>query len=227
MPQYRGMPGSVSVSVCVGEQGEGDGIGGFWRGTQFSEKSPNRFPKRVYKCSFPPKIQECSSCSTSSPACASSWSFELSHSDDVRWNLRVVLIYIFLVPMNFEHFFKCFLAMQDSFIENSWFSSVPHFYFIFIFIGYFIYLHFKCYPPSPFPFHKPSIPSTLAPASIREPTHLPTHSHVTTLTFPYTGTSSLHRNNCNPSHWCHMRQASATEAAGAMGHSICTLWLLV
>jgi hypothetical protein len=26
-----------------------------------------------------------------------------------------------------EHFFRCFSAIQDSFVENSLFSSVPHF----------------------------------------------------------------------------------------------------
>ena len=28
---------------------------------------------------------------------------------------------------DFEHFFKCFLAIRDSSVENSLFSSVPHF----------------------------------------------------------------------------------------------------
>ena len=37
----------------------------------------------------------------------------------VRWNLRVVLIYIFLVTKDFEHFFKCFPAIQDSSVVNS------------------------------------------------------------------------------------------------------------
>jgi hypothetical protein len=34
MPQYRGMPGQGSRGGWVGEQGEGDGIGGFLRGNQ-------------------------------------------------------------------------------------------------------------------------------------------------------------------------------------------------
>jgi hypothetical protein len=34
MPQYRGMPGPESRSGWVGEQREGEGIGGFHRGNQ-------------------------------------------------------------------------------------------------------------------------------------------------------------------------------------------------
>ena len=45
----------------------------------------------------------------------------------VRWNLRVVLIYISLMTKDVEHFFRCFLAIQFSSVENSLFSSVSHF----------------------------------------------------------------------------------------------------
>ena len=45
----------------------------------------------------------------------------------VRWNLRVVLICISLITKDFEHFFRCFSAIRDSSIVNSWFSSIPHF----------------------------------------------------------------------------------------------------
>ena len=45
----------------------------------------------------------------------------------VRWNLRVILICISLMAMDVEHFFKCFLVIWDSFVENSLFSSMPHF----------------------------------------------------------------------------------------------------
>jgi hypothetical protein len=45
----------------------------------------------------------------------------------VRWNLRVVLICISLITKDFEHFFKCFSAIQDSSIVNSRFSSILHF----------------------------------------------------------------------------------------------------
>ena len=34
MPQYSGMPGLGNRSGWIGEQGEGEGIEGFWRGIQ-------------------------------------------------------------------------------------------------------------------------------------------------------------------------------------------------
>ena len=43
----------------------------------------------------------------------------------VRWNLRVVLISIFLMTKNVEHFFRCFSAILYSSVENSLFSSIP------------------------------------------------------------------------------------------------------
>jgi hypothetical protein len=45
----------------------------------------------------------------------------------VRWNLRVVLICISLMIEDVEHIFRCFLALRYSSVENSLFSSVPHF----------------------------------------------------------------------------------------------------
>ena len=45
----------------------------------------------------------------------------------VRWNLRVVLICISLMIKNVEHFSRCFPALRYSLVENSLFSSVPHF----------------------------------------------------------------------------------------------------
>jgi hypothetical protein len=45
----------------------------------------------------------------------------------VRWNLKVVLIYISLMIKDFEHFFRCFSAIRYSSVENSLFSSVLHF----------------------------------------------------------------------------------------------------
>jgi hypothetical protein len=46
----------------------------------------------------------------------------------VRWNLRVVLICISLIIRDVEHFFfRCFSALWHSSVENSLFSSVPHF----------------------------------------------------------------------------------------------------
>jgi hypothetical protein len=46
----------------------------------------------------------------------------------VRWNLRVVLICIFMMVTDIEHFFRCFSALWYSSVENSLFISVPHFF---------------------------------------------------------------------------------------------------
>ena len=46
---------------------------------------------------------------------------------DVRWNLRVVLICISLMTKDVEHYFRRFSVIQYSSVENSLFSSVPHF----------------------------------------------------------------------------------------------------
>jgi hypothetical protein len=43
----------------------------------------------------------------------------------VRWNLRVVLICIFLMTKGVKHFFRCFSAILYSSVGNSLFSSVP------------------------------------------------------------------------------------------------------
>jgi hypothetical protein len=45
----------------------------------------------------------------------------------VRWNLMVVLVCISLMIKNFELFFRCFSVLLYSSVENSLFSSVPHF----------------------------------------------------------------------------------------------------
>ena len=44
----------------------------------------------------------------------------------VRWNHRVILICISLMTKDFEHFFKCFLAIWDFSFENFLFSSALH-----------------------------------------------------------------------------------------------------
>jgi hypothetical protein len=45
----------------------------------------------------------------------------------VRWNLRVMLNCISLMIKDVGHFFRCFSAIWYSSVENSLFSSVPHF----------------------------------------------------------------------------------------------------
>jgi hypothetical protein len=47
----------------------------------------------------------------------------------MKWNLRVVLIFISMMTKDVQHFFRCFSTMQYSSVENSLFSSVPHFFF--------------------------------------------------------------------------------------------------
>jgi hypothetical protein len=56
------------------------------------------------------------------------------------------------------------------------------FFFFHFFIGYFTYLHFKCYPPSQFHLHNP----LLRPhASMGELPYLPTHSCLSALVCTY------------------------------------------
>ena len=43
------------------------------------------------------------------------------------WNLRAVLICISLMTKYVEHFFRCFSTIHYSSVENSLFSSEPHF----------------------------------------------------------------------------------------------------
>ena len=47
---------------------------------------------------------------------------------DIRWNLRVVLICISLMPKDVEHFLKCLSAILDFSVESSLFRSVLHFF---------------------------------------------------------------------------------------------------
>jgi hypothetical protein len=68
----------------------------------------------------------------------------------VRWNLRVDFICIFLITEDFEHFLKCFSAIQDSSVVNFLLSTIPHFLIgLFDFFGdrllefsiYFVFLY--------------------------------------------------------------------------------------
>ena len=104
-------------------------------------------------------------------------------------------------------------------------SFIGSFHGNFFFIGYFIYLHFKCYPLSLLPsrnllFHLPSL-------CFYEDAPHPAHSFFPTLAFAYTGASGLPRTKDFSSHWCWTRPSSATYDAIAMGHPICTPWFVV
>jgi hypothetical protein len=72
-----------------------------------------------------------------------------------------------------------------------------------------------------------SYPISLSPASMRVLPHSPTYSHLPTLSFPYIVASNTLRPKGHSSHWCLTRPSSATNATGAMAHSMCTLWLVV
>jgi hypothetical protein len=107
-------------------------------------------------------------------------------------------------------------------------------YFIFLknLFNHFICLHYKCDSTSRSPYHNPlTSSSSLLPLRRCTPTHPPTHpiiySNLTPLVSSFSGASSLHRTKCLPSHWCQMRQFSATYVAGAPDQFVCTHWLIV
>jgi hypothetical protein len=50
----------------------------------------------------------------------------------VRWNLNVVLICIYFMARDGEHFFMCVLAIWTSSYEKVVYGSVSHFFFWFI-----------------------------------------------------------------------------------------------
>ena len=86
-------------------------------------------------------------------------------------------------------------------------------------------------------FPLPTFPSTKllvpppSPASMRLLPYSATHSCLSSLAFPYPGSTSPHRNKGLPSHGCQTRQSSATYAAGVIPHppthTLCTLLLVV
>jgi len=100
---------------------------------------------------------------------------------------RILFLSLFL-----SFFLSFFPSFLPSFLPSFFLSLINVFVFNFI-IGYFTYLHFKCYPPSKFPLCKPPIPSPIFPASMRVLPYPPIHSCLTTLAFSSAGTSSFHR----------------------------------
>jgi hypothetical protein len=86
--------------------------------------------------------------------------------------------------------------------QDQYSSHHIHLFIFFIFIRYFLYLHFKCYLffPVPHPW-KPPIPSLLLLLWGSFHTQLHTHSHLTALALSYTRSLSLHRTKGLSSHW--------------------------
>ena len=98
-------------------------------------------------------------------------------------------------------------------------------YFLKIFYWF---LHFKYYALSVSPPPEIPYPILSPPASMRMFLHSPTHSHLPVFNSTILGhLSSLHRTKDLSSHWWPIRPSSATYASWAMGHSMCTFWLVV
>ena len=53
--------------------------------------------------------------------------FLLAILSGMEWNLRVVLICIYLMSKDIQHIFRCFSAFLYSSVKNYLSSSVPHF----------------------------------------------------------------------------------------------------
>ena len=93
-------------------------------------------------------------------------------------------------------------------------------------LGYFLY-----YISNVFPFPGLHLRNPLShpqsPASMWVLHHPSIHFCLHILAFPDTGASNALTPKHHSSHWCPTRPSSATYAAGAMGCSMCTLWLVV
>jgi hypothetical protein len=96
-------------------------------------------------------------------------------------------------------FLHCFYKSFIESIKLCFFFKCKNF-LLFSFIGYFIYLHFKCYPISQLSLWKS--PIYLPSPCFYESAPSPTHSCFPALLFSYTGASNLHRSKCFSYHWC-------------------------
>ena len=138
-----------------------------------------------------------------------------SHGFICNWNINV-----------FFYFLGQYLIWEEIVIIASDLLFYLLKFFENFFYWLFIYLHFKN-PPFLFLHKLDTHLFPTAPASMRVLPCLPTHSRLTALASPYSRVSSLHRTKGLHSHWFQTRPYSATYAAGAIGPSICTLWLVV
>jgi hypothetical protein len=94
------------------------------------------------------------------------------------------------------------------------------FYWIFYIFTFQMLFHF-CFPSKTPQSHAPP------PASMRVFPLTRSNSQLNTLAFPYTGAKGLLRTKGHSSYWCQPTLSSATYATGAMGHSMCMLWLVI
>lgn len=84
---------------------------------------------------------------------------------------------------------------------------------------YFVYISNDIPSKKPLSYHPSPCLNGIAPPT--------THTYITTLAFPYIGALNPIRPKGCSSHWCPTRPSPATYAAGAMGPSMCILWLVV
>jgi len=101
-------------------------------------------------------------------------------------------------------------------------KGLVFFFFNFTFLGYFMCLHFRCYPLFPFS-------HILSPflCFCKVLPFWPTHSHLNTLAFPYTRETNPHRTKGFSFYCCQTMPSSAIYVPGVMGPSMCTHWLVV
>jgi hypothetical protein len=112
-----------------------------------------------------------------------------------------------------RYFYKATYLLEVSHTGSYLFVCLLLLHILFIYTSNVI--SFSCFPSENTLFHHPT------PCS---PIHTLLLSY---LDIPLTGASSLLRTNGFSSRWCPTRLSSATYAAGAMGPSMCTLWLMV